>query len=64
MTILHAKNQFKVAKYDKSYTCCEVTAYWLRQVAVSWTSWVPVQVGNGIELDTVGLQFEPYQWLL
>ena len=22
-----------------------------------------VQVGNGIELDTVGRQFEPYQWL-
>ena len=21
-----------------------------------------VQVGNGIELDTVGLQFEPYPW--
>ena len=21
-----------------------------------------VQVGNGIELDTVGCQFEPYRW--
>ena len=23
-----------------------------------------VQVGNGIELDTVGSQFEPYRWRL
>ena len=31
-TILLAKNRFKVAKYDKSYTLyCKVKAYWLRQ---------------------------------
>ena len=50
MVTYYDSNNFPVILYNYS-------------VITSLLHIVLVQVGNGIDLEAVGLQFEPYQWL-
>ena len=41
---------------------CTLKQIWQQLVLIKSNKGCLVQVGNGIELEAVGLQFEPYQW--
>ena len=47
MKIQHVKNRFKVAKYDRSVQFDS----WLRQVALSWSTWIRSPQGFETSLD-------------
>ena len=49
-------------KYQ-SLQCTYITCYITGMSCPSWQLHRTVQVGNCIELEAIGLQFEPYQWL-
>ena len=52
----------KLCKYIISYVTKRTYMYLLCSLGVYHLFGCLVQVGNGIELEAVGLQFEPYRW--
>ena len=56
--VVHIKQHCKIL-YSNNWSIVTVIA---SNHVLIITEGCPVQVGNGIELEAVGLQFEPYLW--